>query len=143
MRATFEPSTQPSTYPFVHSVRVRFAETDAMGVVHHAAYLPYLEDARVAYLRSVGHPYTALLEEQMELPVVEVAVRYRRALYFDDLVQVHLVPASVSGATLQIGYLLTVDGQPRATAVTVHGVIINGRPTRAPDWLEDLATQRG
>ncbi|HVX22958.1 MAG TPA: thioesterase family protein [Acidimicrobiales bacterium] len=139
MRATFDPPTDPSAYPFVQPVRVRFAETDAMGVVHHAAYLPYLEDARVAYLRSVGHPYTALRDDGVELPVVQLAVRYLRPLYFDDLVQVHLVPASVRGATFQIGYLLAVDGQARATAVTVHGITAQGRPARAPDWLAALA----
>ena len=47
-------------YAFSHRLRTRFAETDAMGVVHHAAYLPYLEEARVEYLRSIGHPYDAV-----------------------------------------------------------------------------------
>jgi acyl-CoA thioester hydrolase len=126
VRTTVDPPTDPSAYPFVHSVRVRFAETDAMAVVHHAAYLPYLEEARVAYLRSVDHPYTALRDDGVELPVVEVGVRYLRPLRFDDVVDVHLA------------YLLTVDGEPRATAVTVHGVLIGGRPGRAPEWLRAL-----
>ena len=56
MRAAFEPPTDAGAYGFCHRVRVRFAETDAMGVVHHAAYLPYLEAARVEFLRSVGRP---------------------------------------------------------------------------------------
>jgi len=138
VRTDFNPPTDPAAYPFVHQVRVRFAETDAMGVVHHAAYLPYLEDARVAYLRSVGHPYAAVRDDGMELPVVEVAVRYLRPLRFDDLVQVHLVPASVTGATFQIGYLLATAGQTAATAVTVHGITVGGRPARAPAWLAGL-----
>ncbi len=138
MRTTVDPPTDPSAYPFVHAVRVRFAETDAMAVVHHAAYLPYLEEARVAYLRSVDHPYTALREDHVELPVVEVGVRYLRPLRFDDVVDVHLRPAEVRGATFQLAYLLTVDGEPRATAVTVHGVLIGGRPGRAPEWLRAL-----
>ncbi len=51
MRASLDPPTDPSAYPFTHRLRVRFAETDAQGVVHHAAYLVYLEAARVEYLR--------------------------------------------------------------------------------------------
>ncbi len=68
--------------------------------------------------------------------MVEVAVRYLRPLRFDEVVDVHLTLASVRGATFQIGYLLTVDGQPGATAVTVHGVLVGGRPGRVPGWLQ-------
>lgn len=137
----FEPPTDLAAYPFTHRLRVRFAETDAMGVVHHAAYLPYFELARVEYLRAVGHPYGLLREEGVDLPVVELSVRYLRPVHFDELVDVHLVVASSSGARLQLGYLATVDGQARATAVTVHGVVSagTGRPTRAPRWLRELA----
>lgn len=141
MRLTFDPPLDPAAYPFTHRVRVRFAETDAMGVVHHGAYLPYLESARVEYLRSLGHPYAATRAEGIELPVIELAVRYLRPVRFDDLVDVHLVVASSSGATLQLGYLVALDGEPCTTAVTVHGVVATGtgRPTRAPGWLRDLA----
>ena len=60
MRLAFDPPTDPAAYPFSHEIRVRFAETDAMGIVHHAAYLPYLEETRVAYLDAIGHPYLAV-----------------------------------------------------------------------------------
>lgn len=144
MRATFEPPTDPGAYPFTHRLRVRFAETDAMGVVHHGAYLPYLESARVEYLRAVGHPYAELREAGVELPVVEVVARYLRPLYFDEEVDVHLVVASSAAATVQLGYLVAVDGEARATAVTVHGVVAvgTGRPVRAPSWLRELAPSR-
>lgn len=141
MRATFDPPTDPDAYRFCHRVRVRFAETDAMGVVHHAAYLPYLEAGRVEYLRAAGHPYDELRRSGIELPVVEVAARYLRPLVFDDLVDVHVVVARVRAATVELGYFLAVDGSPRATAVTVHGVVAvgSGRPVRSPRWLHDLA----
>ena len=57
MRVAAEPSSRVEDYPFSHRLRVRFAETDLMGIVHHSRYLPYLEEARVAYLRHIGHPY--------------------------------------------------------------------------------------
>ena len=56
-RQSLQPSRDPADYAFAHRLRTRFAETDAMGIIHHAAYLPYLEEARVEYLRSIGHPY--------------------------------------------------------------------------------------
>ena len=140
MRASYEPPVDAQAYGFCHHVRVRFAETDAMGVVHHAAYLPYLEEARVEFLRSVGHPYAAVRASGFELPVAQVAVRYLRPLAFDDAVDVHLRVALVKGATFEIGYLLAVGGEPRATASTVHAVIgPAGRPVRCPDWLVALA----
>lgn len=140
MRRSFDPPFDPGAYRFVHQVRVRFAETDAMSVVHHAAYLPYLESARVEFLRAVGHPYAQLRAEGIDFPVVEVALSYRRPLHFDDLVDVHVVVASVAGATFQMGYLLTVEGEGRATGVTVHAVVgPSGRPVRSPGWLRQLA----
>lgn len=140
MRADLAAPLDPAAYPFRHRLRARFAETDAMGVVHHAAYLPYLEAARVEYLRSLGHPYAELREEGTEFPVVEVAVRYRRPLHFDDLVDVNLRVASVGAAVFTLVYLVSVDEEPRATATTVHGVVtVGGRPTRAPAWLRALA----
>jgi acyl-CoA thioester hydrolase len=143
-RQSLQPSRDQSDYDFVHRLRTRFAETDAMGVVHHAAYLPYLEEARVEYLRSIGHPYGAVRSgvdgadttPGREFPVLEVSVHYRKALHFDDPVDVALVVGAVTRATFQIAYLLTVEGETRATAVTVHGCIDGrGRPARLPAWV--------
>lgn len=144
MRSTFDPPVDPDAYRFCHRVRVRFAETDAMGIVHHASYLPYLESARVEYLRAHGHPYGALRRSGIELPVVEVRAAYLRPLYFDELVDVHVDVTAVGAATVELGYLLAIDGSPRATGVTVHGVVstTSGRPVRAPEWLRALAPGR-
>ncbi|MGH9109809.1 MAG: acyl-CoA thioesterase [Acidimicrobiales bacterium] len=140
MRSTFDPPTDAGAYRFCHQVRVRFAETDAMGIVHHAAYLPYLESARVEYLRAAGHPYHELRRSGLDLPVVEARARYLRPLYFDDVVDVHVVVVAVGGATLELGYLLESAGSARATAVTVHGVVSSatGRPVRSPGWLREM-----
>ncbi|HVW35606.1 MAG TPA: thioesterase family protein [Acidimicrobiia bacterium] len=139
MRKTFAVPGEPSAYAFTHRLRVRFCETDAMGVVHHASYLAYLEEARVEYLRALGRPYDRLRAEGTEFPVVEAALRYRRPLRFDDEVDVHVMVGAASGATFQMSYLVGCGGRPSATAVTVHGVIDGqGRPSRVPAWLRDL-----
>ncbi|MEX2253734.1 MAG: thioesterase family protein [Thermoleophilaceae bacterium] len=141
MRTSVEPSLDPTTYPFVHRIRVRFAETDAMGIVHHSRYLPYLEEARVEYLRHLDHPYHELRAEGIDMVVLEAFVRYRSPLRFDDLVDVHVALGAANRTTFQMAYLLTVAGHARATAVTVHGSITSadGRPTRSPAWLRELA----
>ena len=141
MRLSVEPARRADAYDFHHRVRVRFAETDAMGIVHHASYLPYLESARVEYLRSVGHPYLEVRQRDgVDFAVLEVAVRYEAALRFDDDVDVHVLLASATRATFQIAYLLTIGERVHATAVTVHGAVMpDGRPTRLPAWLRPLA----
>jgi acyl-CoA thioester hydrolase len=139
VRTTGEPSLQPSDYVFVEAIRVRFAETDAMGIVHHSAYLAYLEQARVSYLRSVGHPYSVMRMEGIDHAVLECFVQYRAPLRFEEEVRVHLRPVPVGRASFQLNYLLTVDDQVRATAMTVHGCVDqHGRPVRIPPWLRTL-----
>jgi acyl-CoA thioester hydrolase len=139
-RQSLEPTRDPADYSFAHRLRARFAETDAMGVIHHAAYLPYLEEARVEYLRAIGHPYDAVrggdAADAREFPVLEVSVHYRQPLHFDDEVDVLLRLGAVRGATFQIAYLLAVGTEARATAVTVHGCTDGrGRPARLPPWV--------
>jgi acyl-CoA thioester hydrolase len=141
VRLSVEPSLVATDYHFTHRIRVRFAETDAMGIVHHSRYLPYLEETRVAYLRELGHPYAEMRAEGVDYAVLECFVQYRQPLRFDEQVDVYLSLASVTRTSFQMAYLLTVDGEVRATAVTVHGcVTAAGRPTRLPAWLAELGS---
>ncbi len=141
MRLTVDPSTDPADYDFHHDIRVRFVETDAMGIVHHSNYVAYFEEARVAFLKHVGHPFTEWRAAGLESPVLEAYVKYRRPLNFDDLLTVHLKLADVTRATFQMAYLTTVGDTVHATGVTVHGcVTTDGRPTRLPAWLVELGT---
>ncbi len=140
MRLRFDQPGEPGDYPFTHRLRVRFCETDAMGVVHHASYFAYLEETRVEYLRALGRPYDRLRADGIEFPVVEAAMRYRKPLRFDDVVDVGVRVASAGGATFQMSYRLESAGVERATGVTVHCVMDGqGRPMRVPVWLRERA----
>jgi acyl-CoA thioester hydrolase len=139
VRIAADPSTEPADYDFRHQARARFAETDAMGIVHHSRYLPIMEEARVAYLRDIGHPYQSVRDEGLDFTVLEVFVQYRQPIRFDELVDVHLSLSQVERASFQMAYLLTVEHQVRAAGVTAHGCItVDGRPTRLPAWLREL-----
>jgi len=141
VRLTVEPSLDATDYPFNHRIRVRFAETDAMGIVHHSRYLPYLEETRVAYLRHLGHPYAEMRSDGVDYAVLECFVQYRQPLRFDEEVDVHLRLASATRTSFQMAYLLTVDEVVKATAVTVHGCVTAARrPIRLPQWLIDLGS---
>ena len=137
MRLSLNPSTDPDDYRFVHRIRTRFAETDAMGIIHHGAYVPYLEEARAALLRHAGHPYDRGAGD---------GHRFRRPRAVRALPTAAATsttwststwpPADLTRTTFQVGYLLEVEGQTRATAVTVHGAVDpGGRPARMPSWL--------
>ena len=149
VRLSIDPSANPDDYDFVHRIRVRFVETDAMGIVHHSNYLAYFEESRVAYLRHVGHPFTAWRDEGLESPVLESYMRFRAPLRFDDLVDIRLRLGAVTRTTFQMAYLVTVDdasGESTAcaTGVTVHGCTTTaGRPTRLPSWLVELGDRAG
>ncbi len=144
MRLTIDPSTSPADHAFAHDIRVRFVETDAMGIVHHSNYLAYFEETRVAYLRAIGHPFTEWRANGLESPVLESFVQYRQPVRFDEVITVHVSLAAAARASFQMAYLVTV-GDPavpdvRATGVTVHGcTTTEGRPTRLPTWLRELA----
>jgi acyl-CoA thioester hydrolase len=141
VRLSLQPSLDASAYRFVHVLRTRFAETDAMGIIHHGAYPAYLEEARAAMLRGAGFPYEAVRTgpDGVDLAVLELYVRHRRPLRFDDEVHVHVLVDGLTRTTFQVGYLLAVDGEARATAVTVHGAVDpTGRPSRLPAFLGDL-----
>jgi acyl-CoA thioester hydrolase len=137
VRLALVPSTDPADYQFTHRLRTRFSETDAMGVVHHAAYLLYLEVARVEFLRAIGHPYDEVRADGSDFAVLESFVQYRRALRFDEVVDISLLVGHVTGTTFQIGYLLAVEAEPCATAVTVHGAVDDGgKASRLPEWIK-------
>lgn len=145
VRLSIDPSTSPADYDFTHRIRVRFVETDAMGIVHHSNYLAYFEETRVEYLRDIGHPFTEWRADGLESPVLESFIQYRQPLEFDEQIDVRLRLAGATRATFQMAYLITVDDaagvpQSRSTGVTVHGCVTTaGRPTRLPTWLTDLA----
>jgi len=111
-----------------------------MGIVHHSRYLPYLEEARVEYLRHIGHPYNEIRAEGVDMAVLEAGVQYRQPLRFDDVVDVHVAMGPVTRATFQMVYLLTVEGAIHSTGITVHGAVTpEGRPTRLPAWLRSFS----
>lgn len=76
--------------------RIPFSETDAMGIVHHSNHAKYLERGRVEFLRLAGSDYLSLTKKGLHFPVLELNVRFRRPIYFDDCL---LIETQISLAT--------------------------------------------
>lgn len=126
-------------YPFTHGIRSRFAETDAMGIVHHASYLLYLEESRVEWLRSVGHDYASFRSEGYDFAVLEVFTQYVSPVRFDDEMTVRLRVGATTRSTFQVDYVISVDGETRLLAATLHACLTReGRPARLPAWVATL-----
>jgi acyl-CoA thioester hydrolase len=86
-------------------VRVRYAETDQMGVVYYANYLVWFEIGRVELLRKLGYSYSQLeAEHKLILPVVEASCRYRHSARYDDEILIETRPLLLRGAVLKFGY---------------------------------------
>jgi acyl-CoA thioester hydrolase len=114
-------------------VRVRFCDTDLMGIVHHANYFAYFEAGRVEWLRKRGVSYTTWAARGMHLPVVDASIRYRAPARFDDVLEVATTLSELKAASLRFEYrlhraetdgpLLIAEGMTRLAFVDEkHGV---------------------
>ena len=122
---------------------MRFAETDAQGIAHHAAYLVWFETARIEYLRRFDGGYQGLREQGVEATTSEVYVRYIRPLAFDDRIVVHTRCAEMRGARFKYEYVVERGGETVAEGWTGHACVDAEtlRPTRVPEWLVDAIRQ--
>lgn len=122
-------------------VRVRFADTDAMGVVYYGTYLSFFETGRVEAMRQAGFLYARLVEQGLHSPVVEAHVRYRAPARFDDLLLIHARVSEVRRARFQFVYDVCREGDaaPVASGHTLHACVDahSLRPVRLPAWLVD------
>jgi len=99
-----QPTICPPHQTSRTTFRVRFAETDLMGIVHHASYLIYFEAGRVDWLHKRGISYDEWAREGIHLPVVDAALRYRKAARFDDWLDVDTTCAQVTRVTIRFEY---------------------------------------
>jgi acyl-CoA thioester hydrolase len=116
-------------------IRVRYAETDQMGVAYHGGYFAWFEVGRTDLLRERGVTYRELEQRDVRLPVIETGARFLRPVLYDDLIEVRTRVAAVSGARLSFEYEIHRDGTdgPLATAFTAHAAVNGqGRPRRLP-----------
>jgi acyl-CoA thioester hydrolase len=121
-------------------VRVRYADTDASGSAHHAAYLRYFEVARVEALRGLGVPVGEFAERGVAMPVVEAGLKYLRPARLDDLLEVTVLLHRIGPASFTFDYEVRRDGLLLATGSTRMAVIEpeTGRAMQLPAWVREL-----
>jgi acyl-CoA thioester hydrolase len=118
--------------------RVRYFETDAMGIVHHAAYITWFEEGRSSFTRAIGYPYSRLEQEGVSLAVAEVSARYHRPARYDDevIVTAALTQLGSRGMTFTYEVHDAAGGELLVSGATKHiSVDGAGRVTVLPPAL--------
>jgi acyl-CoA thioester hydrolase len=125
------------------TVHVRYAETDAMGIVHHASYIVYFEEGRSNYARRRGSDYASFERSGFYLAVSEVGARYLKPARYGDRVTIRCWIDDMKSRTLTFGYeiVLAETGEPLVTGFSKHICITHdGRVTTIPETWRSWAT---
>ena len=122
-------------------IRVRYEETDNMGVVYYGNYFTWFEVARTEYLRALGVSYREMEKEGTYLMVAQASCRYRSPARYDDLVRIESWISEIKSSSLKFGYKLFVQDRLIATGDSVH-VFTNksARPIRIPQGFKAVIT---
>lgn len=121
-------------------IRVRYGETDQMGVVHHGNYALYLEMGRIEWLRKLGISYKTMEENGVMLPVVSLNINYKKPAGYDDVINVKTQLKNMPTAKIEFEYEITNEkGEILTTASTVLVFIDKNtnRPVKAPQYILD------
>ena len=127
-------------FNFSTDVLVRFAETDAQGIAHHASFAVWFEVARVAYLTEHAGGYRGIQAQGIEALTTELHVRYHRAAHFDEELRVWTRCVDLRGARFRYEYAIERDGELVADGHTAHAIVdaATRLPTRMPAWFVEV-----
>ncbi|MHA3786616.1 acyl-CoA thioesterase [Flavobacterium hauense] len=121
-------------------VRVRYAETDQMGVVYHGNYAQYFEMGRVEWLRNLGVSYRSMEESGIMLPVVSLTMNYKKPARYDDLLTVRTIFKEQKSVKIEFDYEILNEGGELLTTGNSMLVFVDmktGRPTAPPDYITE------
>jgi acyl-CoA thioester hydrolase len=119
-------------------VRVRYAETDRMGLLHHANYLVYFEQARTELLRQQGRTYKDLEDAGYFLVIAKAEVKYRAPAHYDDLLTIRTTVTRVSPVRLEHHYEVLREGARIAEATTTLACVDRqGKLQAMPEWINE------
>lgn len=130
-----------SAPPSISRVRVRYAETDQMGVVYYANYLVWFEIGRTDLLRQTGWSYREMEVDGYSLPVIDAQCAYKASAKYDDEIEVRTSGGMVSPVRVKFSYevVRTADRALLATGSTVHATLDRaGKPCRLPERVRAL-----
>lgn len=123
---------------FEISFRIRYSETDQMGVVYHGNYPQFLEIARVEWLRALGISYKTMEENGIMLPVISLQINFRKSAVYDDLITVVVKLKKIPSVKIEFDYEIYNENKEllvEANTVLAFLDTESKKPVRCPDYL--------
>ncbi|KGO86275.1 thioesterase [Flavobacterium rivuli WB 3.3-2 = DSM 21788] len=127
-------------------VRVRYAETDQMGVVYHGNYAQYFEMGRVEWLRNLGLSYSVMEKQGVMLPVVSLTINYKKPARYDDLLTVRTIFKKQESVKIEFDYEIYNEAGQLLTignSVLVFVDMKTGRPVLPPEYVRESINSIG
>ena len=123
-------------------IKVRYCETDQMGLVHHGSYINYFEEARIAWISNLGFSYSEMEKSGIILPVSKLNVSYLRPAYFDDDLLVSVEIAELPTSRLIFNYTINKEEEVIVTGTTVLAFLNKEtkKPVKCPDYMLEKVT---
>ena len=127
---------------FSMQIKVRYCETDQMGLVHHGSYINYFEEARIAWISNLGFSYSEMEKSGIILPVSKLNVSYLRPAYFDDDLLVSVEIAELPTSRLIFNYTIKKEEEVIVTGTTVLAFLNKEtkKPVKCPDYMLEKVT---
>ena len=127
---------------FSIKIKVRYCETDQMGLVHHGSYINYFEEARIAWISNLGFSYSEMEKSGIILPVSKINVIYLRPAYFDDDLLVSVELAELPTSRLIFNYTIKKEEEVIVTGTTVLAFLNKEtkKPVKCPDYILEKVT---
>ena len=127
---------------FSIKIKVRYCETDQMGLVHHGSYINYFEEARISWISNLGFSYSEMEKSGIILPVSKLNVSYLRPAYFEDDLVVNVELAELPTSRLIFNYTIKNKDEVVITGTTVLAFLNKEtkKPVRCPDYILEKVT---
>ena len=127
---------------FSIEIKVRYCETDQMGLVHHGSYINYFEEARIAWISNLGFSYSEMEKSGIILPVSKLNVSYLRPAYFDDDLLVSVEITELPTSRLIFNYTINKEEEVIVTGTTVLAFLNKEtkKPVKCPDYMLEKVT---
>ena len=127
---------------FSIEIKVRYCETDQMGLVHHGSYINYFEEARIAWISNLGFSYSEMEKSGIILPVSKLNVSYLRPAHFDDDLLVSVEIAELPTSRLIFDYTIKKEEEVIVTGNTVLAFLNKEtkKPVKCPDYMLEKVT---
>ena len=127
---------------FSMQIKVRYCETDQMGLVHHGSYINYFEEARISWISNLGFSYSEMEKSGIILPVSKLNINYLRPAYFENDLVVNVELAELPTSRLIFNYSITNKGEVVVTGTTVLAFLNKEtkKPVRCPDYMLEKVT---